>query len=141
MHPAVSRVFAMIAMIVVLTVVTVLPRSAVASVTCPVTTIGGIPVTDPDALLGLKRFPYCCSIKDTAGRWSVARCKLPCFQGCGSYVDRIACNDSAHNASCLATQNCGYICPPQVNFIPGFLNPIDRKPTFDRNCGCGTGGR
>jgi len=136
MHPAVSRVFAMIAMIVVLTVATVLPRSAFATVTCPVTSINGVPLTG-DALLGTKAYPYCCSIKDSLGHYSVARCKLPCIQGCGSYVDRIACNDSAHNASCLATQNCGYLCPPQVDLIPGFLNPIDRRPRFDINCNCG----
>lgn len=133
MHTAMSRRFVMV---VVLIASTFVPRGAFASITC--VSLNG---TNNDG------YTYCCALRDSLGNFSVARCRLPCNQGCGTYKDRLACNDCKNNACCSAKQNCGYLCVyPPVKLIgsstggPAVPGGVVFPAHFSSACDCGAQG-
>jgi len=122
MHTAMSRRFAMV---VVLIASTFVPPGAFAVITCR--TFNGVP----------DGFSYCCSLRDSVGNYSVARCRLPCDQGCGAFRDRLRCDDHANNAFCSATQNCGYLCNSKlIGAFPSTPNSPKDPAHFDIVCRC-----
>lgn len=115
MRTAMTRLFVTVAL---------LTASAIAPPRASAVVLGTLTSTDP--------FRYLCQLKDSLGRWSLARCTKPCTQGCGIYKDRFLCNDITRGADCNVTIACGALCP--VTFLPSI--PGVREARLSPSCFC-----